>query len=98
MYFFYKRNSKTISYHNTLKYAISGDAGKKKTVEILVKLDQKDYNVLSAEKLKNGSSKTNKDVRQSKLFHSFSRFTKLLNDAKQINFQFFDLGLQDSDA
>ena len=31
--FFYKRNSKTISYHNALKYAISGDAGKKKLLK-----------------------------------------------------------------
>ena len=64
-----------------------------------MKLDQKDYNVLSAEKLINGSNKkNNKDVIQSKLFHSLSRFTKLLNDAKQLNFQFFDLGLQDSET
>ena len=44
------------------------------------------------------TKKTNKDVKQSKLFHSLSRFTKLLNDAKQLNYQFFDIGLQDSET
>ena len=44
-------------------------------------------------------AKPTKMLDKANYFTGLSRFTKLLNgDAKQLNFQFFDLSLQDSDS